>query len=422
MKKVVLPILLLGLAAGLSAADIVRDIVGFAPERPHSYDQFMAAVEQLAASPRISAENIGFSRKGRPLVLLAVHAPDLPSLDPDDWPPCLFVIARQHGTESSGTEAALALLRYFATTEDETSRAILRQLTIAAVPMANPDGVAASRRSNAADVDLNRDWGSLSQPETRAIADAVARWQPLAIIDLHELPGSSAKPAFAQSFIQTIGRDGKIPPSTSEDCGICSLRLAQWMRTYSFPANLYYDYSHESSALCHRYFGLTRSIPAYLFEAKTGPGHSLAERVTFHVLGALVVGNYLIHTYYDSNRPTGVAVAEAPPTDQQPTEPPPAEVPPLALEILKPTDGTVAGGEIPVVVQTQGEGFSYVTFHVDGMIRALTTAFPYTFVLDASDYADGQHRIDVALCNDIGRPLLSKQCTITINNDAQRGE
>ncbi len=413
-----LMLLLLAAVAGLCAGDIVSDIVTLAPSQPHSYEQCMAVVQELATSPRITAETIGYTHEGRAVVLVAVQAPRNVGLSPAEGPPCLFIVARQHGTECSATEAALALLWYFATTDDETSRRILQQLTIAVVPMANPDGVAASRRRNAANVDLNRDWASLSQPETRAIAEAVGRWQPLAAIDMHELPAGSDKPAYAQSFVETIGHDDNIATWLSDDCRICSLRLADWMQAYRLPANFYYDYSSDSRALCHRYFGLVRGIPAYLFEAKTGSGHPLEQRITFHVLGALVVGNYLIHTYYDSQRRAGDVVAETPtPGQQEPAELSEATKPALKLGIVKPTEGAVVTGLVPVVVQVEGEDFSYVTFFIDGMLRAMTTSAPYTYSFNAEDYSDGEHRIEAALCNATGRPLLSRHCTIIVSNN-----
>lgn len=419
-------------AAGLCNADIVGDIVALQASQPHSYDQFISAARELAGSDRITAERIGYTHKGRAVVLLAAHAAEHKDLPPSEHPPCLFIIARQHGTETAGTEAALALLHYFATTRDEVSLRILHQLTIVTVPMANPDGVAAAKRRNSADVDLNRNWVALSQPETRAIAEAVERWQPLAVIDMHELPTQSSKPSFTHNFVQTIGYDLTVPRWVSADCHMCTLRIADWMRRYSLPANFYYDQSSRARTLCHRHFGLVCGIPAFLFESKTGPGHPLDERVAFHVLGTLVVGNHLIHSYYDKDRPTETpaTIAATPPQASSaqrntaslpPQRPPetPAPPTPLKLQILKPEDGATVAGMVPIVAQTAGDGFSYVTFSVDGTLKAMTTSAPYTYTLDSEDYADGKYRIEVALCGDFGQPVLAKTCVLTVNNSAR---
>ena len=46
------------------------------------------------------------------------------------------------------------------------------------VPLVNPDGVAAGNwRHNLHGVDLNRDWSPFRQPETRAIRDAILKYQ-----------------------------------------------------------------------------------------------------------------------------------------------------------------------------------------------------------------------------------------------------
>jgi predicted deacylase len=49
---------------------------------------------------------------------------------------------------------------------------------VAVVPLMNPDGVAAGHwRHNLNGVDLNRDWGPFTQPETRAVRDELLKYQ-----------------------------------------------------------------------------------------------------------------------------------------------------------------------------------------------------------------------------------------------------
>jgi len=410
--------LLVGLlAASCARADIVRDIVSLAPSRPHSYEQYISALRELSNSDRMHIETIGRSVEGRQLVLAMAQSPAHAGLPTEQRPPCILIIARQHGTESAGTEAVLALLRYFATTSDPASLEILNQMTLATVPMANPDGVARSRRRNAAGVDLNRDWEALSQPETRAIAELVDRLKPLATIDMHELPASNSKASFAGSFVQTFGADASIPRWLSNDCRTCSTNIAAWMPEYGLPVSLYYDYSTDTRALCHRYMGLVRGVPSYLFESKTGNAHPLSKRVAFHVLGALVVGNYLIHTYYDSPDFGQPVIAQTPEVEPAPPAPVADPTSP-AVSIAQPLQGSMAEGRMPVVAEITGEDFAYVTFELDGLLRSMVTAPPYTYVVDTAGCEEGVHTVKVSVCDAVGTPLASTERSFVVSHDA----
>ncbi|MBI4419350.1 MAG: hypothetical protein HY560_00860, partial [Gemmatimonadetes bacterium] len=129
-----------------------------------------------------------------------------------------------HGGEASGTEAALALLYQLAAGRDAETQMILDSVVALIDPVENPDGherhvqdVARARGALGVPVlpgamvhqgswpgprtshyyfDLNRDWFSLSHPETRGRIDAFVRWWPHVAVDLHEM-GSSATYFFA---------------------------------------------------------------------------------------------------------------------------------------------------------------------------------------------------------------------------------
>ncbi|MCE5241094.1 succinylglutamate desuccinylase/aspartoacylase family protein [bacterium] len=379
-----------------------------------SFDGVLHSLRELQSSPRVTLSNLGASRQGRPIPLLIVHDPAVPLAETVR----LFIVARQHGTEASGTVACLALARHFAQAQGEEEQALLRQFSLLMVPVANPDGMCAGRRANAGGADLNRHWGGSGEPEISAIKAAVRKHQPHALIDMHELPAGSGKPSFRDNFIQTIGRDGTLSADLTTDCAATSARLASWMSQCGLPLSVYYDGANESLNLCHRYFGLGAGIPSYLFEAKCGSGRPLARRVRFHVLGTLVVANYALHRYY---QPEGQATPQ--PEEPVAQAPEPTTTVPTTVTLSSPRPEQVARGQLPVVADVTGlPPGGTIGFSVDGKLRSLTTAAPHEYLLDTLGYADGRHEVTVEVCDAAGRNLGASRSVIIVDNRVAAGE
>ncbi|MEI6499621.1 MAG: M14 family zinc carboxypeptidase [Armatimonadota bacterium] len=410
--------LLLGCAAALccglacASSDLVSDICRQSPPAARSYAGVINDLHALQSNPRVTLDCAGRTAQGRTIPIAIVHDPDVPL----ESLVRVFIIARQHGGEEAGTTASLALLRYFATSDDALAGDLMRQLALVIVPVANPDGMSAWRRANGGGTDLNRDWYTFSQPETRAIAAAVRKYRPHALIDMHELPAASGKPAYRDNFIQTIGKAARLPVELSKDCATTSARLESWMGQSRIPVTVYYDTPGESLNLCHRYFGLNCGIPSYLFEAKCGSARPLSARTRFHVLGTLIVANYALHRYYDPTEAPQLAVAP-----QQGPPPPPAG--PVEVQLAQPGEQQVARGQMAVVaaVKCAPEG-AYVLFHVDGAMKALTNAAPHEYLLDTCAYSDGQHSVDVQVCDPGGRLLAQARANFVIDNKLAAGE
>ena len=82
----------------------------------------------------------------------------------------LFLIGRQHPAEVSG---AVAFFTFTETVfgDSDLARAFRARFRIVAMPLLNPDGVIGGNwRHNLNGIDLNRDWGLFTQPETQLIA------------------------------------------------------------------------------------------------------------------------------------------------------------------------------------------------------------------------------------------------------------
>lgn len=211
-------------------------IAGHAPgTRITSPDQTYAYLEALAkaAPDRVRLVRYATSWEGRPLYYLVISAPqniarleairaDLATIAagrPGNGSalPVTWLAYGVHGNEISSTDAALMTAYHLlAATGDAEVEAILRETTVVIDPMQNPDGrarflasflgasgivPAADRQAAEHDepwpsgrvnhylFDLNRDWFTLSQPETRGKVAAIRQWNPVVVVDLHEMGG-----------------------------------------------------------------------------------------------------------------------------------------------------------------------------------------------------------------------------------------
>ena len=101
----------------------------------------------------------------------------------------IIILGRQHPPEVTGTYALEPFVRELARRLQQDPQ-LGSRYQLLAIPLLNPDGVERRHwRANRGGVDLNRDWGPFSQPETRAVRDwlegHLAETSPVAMIDFH---------------------------------------------------------------------------------------------------------------------------------------------------------------------------------------------------------------------------------------------
>ncbi len=212
---------------------------GFEPgARPLHHGEILAYLEALAeASPRMRILDYATSHEGRRLVAVAIGEPGVISgleafreeharlADPRGRSPeeeaALLSGARAvawlaygiHGDELSSPDAAVAVIYRLVAGEDETARMLRRELLVLVDPCENPDGrerylaqtasfahkvpnpdtddlshtaVWPWGRGNHYLFDLNRDWFTMVQPESRRSV-MIASWAPQLVVDSHEM-------------------------------------------------------------------------------------------------------------------------------------------------------------------------------------------------------------------------------------------
>ncbi|MCL4818126.1 MAG: M14 family metallopeptidase [Vicinamibacteria bacterium] len=171
-----------------------------------SYDETVAWLQRLdAASDRVAMVPIGRSGEGRTLWMVVASA--LGAATPEAvraaGKPVLLAQAGIHAGEIDGKDAGLMLLRDMAFA-DAPRAALLERATLLFVPILNADGHErvsprsrinqrgpenAGWRTNARNLNLNRDYTKLDTPEIRAVVAALQAWGADLYFDLHVTDG-----------------------------------------------------------------------------------------------------------------------------------------------------------------------------------------------------------------------------------------
>lgn len=160
-------------------------------------------------SNRVKVEVMGQSAAGRNLFLVTISAPGtsgryghIKSLrkmmiqDPEkalkqldqfkSFKVPVFINGSIHGNEYEGTDACIRLIETLAYKNTPEVMAILDNVVLLINVVQNPDGRVLGTRRNSAGVDINRDFITQTQPETRATVKVITEWNPMVFLDLHD--------------------------------------------------------------------------------------------------------------------------------------------------------------------------------------------------------------------------------------------
>ena len=97
----------------------------------------------------------------------------------------VFINGSIHGGEYPGVDAAIRLIETLAYEDTPEVQAILKNVILLVNVVQNPDGRVMGTRRNANGFDINRDFMSQTQPETKATVKIFTEWNPMITLDLH---------------------------------------------------------------------------------------------------------------------------------------------------------------------------------------------------------------------------------------------
>lgn len=137
---------------------------------PYSYERHLDLIANAQTSFDCSHELLGLTLDGRELNLLIIGEPEVPhargegedeSLSPAKHK--IWITARQHPGETMAQWLVEGLLHRLLDEDDGIARSLLQHCVFYIVPNMNPDGgVRGHLRTNAAGVNLNREWAAPS--------------------------------------------------------------------------------------------------------------------------------------------------------------------------------------------------------------------------------------------------------------------
>jgi hypothetical protein len=139
-------------------------------------EKFNEILDQLTENVELT--KLGESIEGRPIRMLKLGSGKTKVLM---W-------SQMHGNESTASRAILDLLKFNEApgTIAKDWQKVIQHLTVYIIPILNPDGAAAFKRRNAAEVDLNRDARAFECPESKILQSAMDSIKPDFSFNLHD--------------------------------------------------------------------------------------------------------------------------------------------------------------------------------------------------------------------------------------------
>jgi Zinc carboxypeptidase len=180
--------------------------------------------------------------------------------------------SQMHGNESTTTKSIFDVFNSFS---DAGLSNVLKNCTLLIIPILNPDGALAYTRTNANNVDLNRDAQQLLQPESIVLRKAFDNFQPNICFNLH-----GQRTIFSSGCKNNSATISFLSPSQDEECTVTETRKIA-MEVIATINDVLQEYIPNQVGRYDDAFNIncvgdsfqSENVPTILFEA----GHSIKD-------------------------------------------------------------------------------------------------------------------------------------------------
>lgn len=162
-----------------------HDHVWLAYFAPYSVERHNSLIARIAAQPGVTATVLGYSLEGQPIDCLRVG----------DGPLQCWLYARQHPGESMAEWWMEGALEMLTDPANETAKHLRQHATLHLIPNMNPDGSCRGHlRTNAAGVNLNREWANPTAERSPEVLAALTAMQATGVDFAMDVHGDEAIP------------------------------------------------------------------------------------------------------------------------------------------------------------------------------------------------------------------------------------
>jgi len=169
-------------------ADMECETIQIAYFAPYSYERHQDLLSAVQMHPLVSLEHLGETLDQRDLTLVKIG-------DGDTSKRNIWITARQHPGETMAEWLVDGLIHSLLNSDNPTGKLLLDKANFYIVPNMNPDGsVRGHLRTNAAGINLNREWQTPSLEKSPEVFHVINKMKATGVDLFYDVHGDEALP------------------------------------------------------------------------------------------------------------------------------------------------------------------------------------------------------------------------------------